>query len=641
MPPEPDTGDAEVRDLRMRLDAEQAAADHWRRIALQRSEEFATLAHRPAVRALVAVERRVAPIGARARFAGRGLKAAAERVALGAGAVRRIGRRRSPDLLVGRAPAGGRGPTQRAAVVVVGSADPPWAGGLSPGVEVTRVVEPGEAGAALARAIEASAPDLVGVVAGTSEPPEPGWLDRLAAAIGGSTVAAVPLIVHPRRPLRSATPHDGLVRAAGVGLSLSDDGVPRARAVGAGTTPRPEAAIADVAAGSGTALLVDRAAYQSAGGLAATDDLDAAAVELCVRLRASGARVVVVPGAVVVDHRPVRARRELEDAVDLTGPGWAAAIDRSGAALRRAADPRLRPPLRLAITVAAPSAKVAARWGDWHLAQALAGSLRRLGTEVRVQTADQADDPAGRSCDVHVVLRGLQSLRSTAGQRQVLWVVSHPETIEDEELAAADLVLVASPRFAEHLQGRTDTPVDVLLQATDHRRFSPRPVDPAHRHDVTIVAKTRDVLRPAVADALAAGLRPRLYGGGWRTLVDPELVVADHIDNEVLPTVYSSAGVVLNDHWRTMRAWGFVSNRLFDVLACGTPVISDPVDGIDELFDGAVLDYRTPDDLRELVDDVLGDPAQARRRAEGGRRLVLAGHTVDHRARQLLEHLAR
>ena len=348
----------------------------------------------------------------------------------------------------------------------------------------------------------------------------------------------------------------------------------------------------------------------------------------------------LVPGAVVVDNRPVGARRELRFAVDPAGPGWAAAIRRSGAVLRRAADARARPPLRLAVTVAAPSTKVAARWGDWHLGGALAGSLRRLGHEVRLQTADHADDLAGRSCDVHVVLRGVHPVRATRGQRQVLWIISHPETIDDEELAAADLVLVASPRFADHLRSRTDTPVDVLLQATDHRRFRPRPVDAAHRHDVTIVAKTRDVLRPVVSDAISAGLRPRLYGGGWRALVDQELIVADHVDNEVLPIVYSSAGVVLNDHWPTMRTWDFVSNRLFDVLACGTPVISDPVDGAAELFDGAVLEYHTHAELLALVDDVLTHPERARHRAERGRRIVLARHTIDHRARELLDCLA-
>jgi glycosyltransferase involved in cell wall biosynthesis len=293
------------------------------------------------------------------------------------------------------------------------------------------------------------------------------------------------------------------------------------------------------------------------------------------------------------------------------------------------------------VTVAAPSDKVARRWGDWHLAEGLAGGLRRLGHEVRLQTVQHADDPGGRAYDVHVVLLGLEPVRRSAGQRHVLWIISHPESIEDDELDAADLVLVASPRFAEHLRTRTTTPVEVLLQATDQHRFSPRRVEPAHRHPVTVVAKTRDVLRPAVADALAVGLRPSIYGGGWRDLVDPDLVVADHLDHEQLPIVYSSAGVVLNDHWRTMQAWGFVSNRIFDVLACGTPVISDPVAGVAELFDGAVLEYSSPADLRRLVDEVLADSDEAHARAERGRAAVLAAHTFDHRAAELLLALTR
>jgi hypothetical protein len=490
----------------------------------------------------------------------------------------------------------------------------------------------------LSQAIQSSVPDVVGIVTAACAPLTPDWFERLLAAIDGTSVAATPLLVHPLRPVHQATAHDGLVRAAGVELRLDGDGVPQAESLAAGTTSPPSSEV-DVDAGSGAVLLVDRAAYEAAGGLAPTDDLDAAAVELCARLRAAGGRVVLVPGAVVVDQRPVRARRDLRFAVDPTAPGWAAAIGRSGAMLRRSADRRSHPPLRLAVTVAAPSAKVAARWGDWHLAQALAAGLRRTGQEVRVQTVDRVDDLAGRSCDVHLVLRGIERVGRTAGQRHVLWIISHPETIDDEELDAADLVLVASPRFAAHLQHRTDTPVEVLLQATEPRRFHQRPVDPVHSHDVTVVAKTRDVLRPVVVDALAAGLRPRIYGGGWRGLVDADLLVADHVDNEALPTVYSSAGVVLNDHWRTMRAWGFVSNRLFDVLACGTPVISDPVDCMDELFDGAVLTYRTPDELRMLVDDALVDRESARQRAERGRKVVLANHTFDHRASQLIEAL--
>jgi glycosyltransferase involved in cell wall biosynthesis len=651
VPSDPHTGHGntaeDVRDLRMELDAEQAAVEHWRQIARQRTDDFAALRNRTSVRLLLGLERRVRPVVVRAGPARRRFRAAAERLALTAGALRPGRRRRlSPGLprppTTPPGPPGPiapPGPTRRLGIVVVGSDEPRWSDALAKAAKVVRVTAPGDLRGGLAQVIASAAPDVVGIVQATSEPLAADWVERLVAAVDGSTVAAVPLLVHPRRPVHRATAHDGLVRAAGVELHLDGDGTPVAELGDAGTVPRTEGGVADVDAGSAAALFVDRRAYEAAGGLAATDELDAAAVELCARLHASGGRVVLVPDAVVVDHRPVRARRDLRLAVDPGGATWAAAIDRSGAVLGRVADGRSDATPRFAITVAAPSAKVAARWGDWHLAQALADSLRQLGHAVRVQTADRADDPAGRACDVHLVLRGLQPVRRTAGQRHVLWVISHPEAIDDDELEAADLVLVASSRFADHLRRRTSTPVEVMLQATDHRRFRPRPVEPAHRHDVTVVAKTRDVLRRVVFDALAAGLRPAIYGAGWDGLIDTDLIVADHVANEDLPVVYSSAGVVLNDHWGSMRAWGFVSNRLFDVLACGTPVVSDPVEGMGELFDGAVLEYHSPGELRALVDEVLADPDAARQRAERGRKLVLASHTFDHRARQLLDRL--
>ena len=81
--------------------------------------------------------------------------------------------------------------------------------------------------------------------------------------------------------------------------------------------------------------------------------------------------------------------------------------------------------------------------------------------------------------------------------------------------------------------------------------------------------------------------------------------------NEDLPAVYSSVGVLLNDHWQTMHEWGFVSNRLFDALACGTPVISDDLPEIAGLFEGSVLTYRDATQLRELIGSTLAESRPA------------------------------
>ncbi len=463
---------------------------------------------------------------------------------------------------------------------------------------------------------------------------------RLAAEVDGRTVAAAPQVVHPRRPLIRATPHDARIRQLGFDLAVDDD-VPEVVARAAGRTAAVGRVPLSVAGASAAGLVVDRRALEAVGGLPAFEDADLAVFELCRRLRARGGRIVAVPDAVVVDHRPVRSTPALTRPLAANAERWRTYVERHGPALMRDAVPLPGGRLRIALTIAAPSEKVAPRWGDWHLAQGFARALRALGHVVRVQTFDHADDLATRASDVHCVLRGLRAVRRSPGQAHVLWIISHPDSIDAAECDEADLVLVASQRFADELRGRTRTPVEVMLQATDASRFHPMPGDPGHAHDVAVVAKSRDVYRTAVADAISVGLRPAIYGGGWDTLVDRTLVASEYVANEELPVVYSSIGVLLNDHWRDMREHGFVSNRLFDALACGTPVISDDVPEIAEIFGDVVDTYHDPAELRALVAATLADRVVARERAARGGELVRQHHTFDQRAAQFAGTLKR
>jgi O-antigen biosynthesis protein len=614
---------AHETELQTELEGERANATELRRVLAQQAEALASIKRRKAVRAVLALDRHTRPVRTALSAWTRRLRSWRDRAGLLPGALRS-----NPHM-----------PLRRAIVTAaVERIEPPRAQTRRRSIDV--VSETAPASAASGAAVTSG--ELLCFLPPTSEPLEERWLDRLAEAIDGDVVAAAPLLLHPERPMHRATAHDLRVRELGLDLIATADGIPTTRAREAGTSPVPNRLPVEVFAASGACLLVDRCAYEAAGGFRPLDDLDAAAVDLCSRLRAKGGRIVAVPESVVVDHRPVRSVRELSTRIDPSGRAWREVIEREGPALRRQAwNGASQASLSIALTVAAPSRKMAPRWGDWHLAEAFARSLRNLGHSVRVQSADRADDPAGRCCDVHVVLRGVQPVSRTPGQRHVVWVISHPEAIETDECDEADLVLVASPRLATHLRSRTATPVEILLQATDHERFRPSPPDPRFAHPVAVVAKARDVLRRAVADALEAGLRPAIYGSGWEGLVDPSLVVADYVPNEVLPVVYSSIGVLLVDHWDTMRTWGIVSNRVFDALSCGTPVVTDSLPEVRELFGDAVPVYEDSDGLRLLVEAALRDPTAARQRAATGRERVLAAHTFDHRARTFLEALAR
>jgi O-antigen biosynthesis protein len=652
-------------ELQSELDAERANTAELRRIVAQQADALATIKRRKAVRAVLALDRYIRPyrtILTRHRYR---LRTCLNQVKLLSGGIRtrrQVSERR--EILIASveqlAPAQ-RDARRRSIVIVTDHSGAPVFGTTFDERDELLVVATNPLGEDLSaphRLIASSGHEAVAAAAGsgaaaangdllcflapTIEPLEEGWLDRMAAVIRDDVVAAAPLVVHPEQPLPHATPYDLLVRELGLDVIAASDGVPTMRARKAGTAPDPSLQPVEVFAASAACLVVERGAYARSGGLLPLGDLDAAIVDLCVRLRAAGGRVVAVPESMVLDHRRVQSVASLTTPIDPAAKGWHEVLDRDGPALlREARGRRAAQSLTIALTVAAPSSKVAPRWGDWHIAEAFARSLRRFGHSVRIQTADLADDPAGRCCDVHVVLRGVQPVRRTPAQCHVLWAISHPEGINIRECDEADLVLVASPRLAAHIREHTATPVEVLLQATDPERFRTRTPDRRHAHAVAIVAKARDVMRKAVADALAGGLRPAIYGSGWNGLVDPGLVVADYVPNEALPVVYSSIGVLVADHWDTMRSWGMVSNRLFDALACGTPVISDYLPEVRELFGDAVPMYRDGTDLRELVDATLADPSGARHRAAAGREQVLARHTFDHRAHAFLDALAR
>jgi spore maturation protein CgeB len=92
---------------------------------------------------------------------------------------------------------------------------------------------------------------------------------------------------------------------------------------------------------------------------------------------------------------------------------------------------------------------------------------------------------------------------------------------------------------------------------------------------------------------------------------------------------------VLNDHHADMRAEGFVSNRVFDVLAVGGRLLSDPVAGLAETVGTDLPTWRTPDDVARLARppyDAWPGPAERRALAER----IVAAHSFDARAATLL-----
>jgi spore maturation protein CgeB len=110
----------------------------------------------------------------------------------------------------------------------------------------------------------------------------------------------------------------------------------------------------------------------------------------------------------------------------------------------------------------------------------------------------------------------------------------------------------------------------------------------------------------------------------------------DHLAPDRHREFYNQLAFTLNVTRRHMREAGWSpSVRLFEAAACGVPIISDPWDGLDELFepDREILIAHDGDDVVRYLSD-LGD---AERRAIGARAgaRVRSSHTAAHRAADL------
>jgi len=385
--------------------------------------------------------------------------------------------------------------------------------------------------------------------------------------------------------------------------------------------------------------------------------------DLCLRLTAAGGHVSYVADSLVVQQFD-RRRRSVRDAshndrtvfeerwdgrvaadepaaFEAHGlvPGrrtFAAAPDGSQAATYvPAIELRDRPqaPLRWAIKIAAREVEVREAWGDWHFARALRDELQALGHEVVIDLHDAWYRPTAGLDDVVLCLRGVRRYHPDPDQLNLLWVISHPDDVRDAEYRGYDRVFVASTSHARALEEDRGVPAEVLLQCTDPVRFQPSTAETGGPR-VLFVGNSRMILRPIVRDAIEAGLDLTIVGAKWRGLVADRYLLAEHVPNEELPTLYRSAGVVLNDHWADMRRRGFLSNRLFDLAACGVPIVSDEIEGL-EVFGGLVRTYRDPPELEAAVAAAL-----AARDREQAARLDLAGairqrHTFAARARTL------
>jgi len=296
----------------------------------------------------------------------------------------------------------------------------------------------------------------------------------------------------------------------------------------------------------------------------------------------------------------------------------------------------IRCPKRLTIKLPVPKHQLYQQWGDFHLAYGLAKELREQGWRIRLAPISHWYKKYAVSDSVILLVRGLSRYNTDPNQTNIIWIISHPEKISTKELKDYDHVLVSSHSYATELENQfSDEKISLMLQCTDPNRFKYKDYDliPA----ILFVGNSRKVMRPIVQHAIDAELDLHVYGANWESLIPSKYIKGEHIDNSILSEYYSKYSILLNDHWDTMKKYGFISNRLFDAVAAGATIISDSVQGIDKVFGGAVYVYDgTALGLRKQIELAVKQRKEYNIQRQINSQKVITEHSFKKRAYALI-----
>ncbi len=247
--------------------------------------------------------------------------------------------------------------------------------------------------------------------------------------------------------------------------------------------------------------------------------------------------------------------------------------------------------LKFAIKIPAPFEE-RQQWGDYHYADSLRIALEEMGHSVAMDFHGAWYTRPPSADDVVLVIRGLTAYTPRKGAINIIWNISHPDQVPVEEFERYDIAYVASASYANLLSLYAKTKVFPLIQCSDPQRFYYQEPVAQQSQAMLFVGNSRNEYRPIVRKAIESGKDIAIYGTRWSKLVDNKYIYGENIPNTELCSQYASYGMVLNDHWESMREYGYVSNRVFDVLASGGTLVSDPVPSISRLFGDAVVQLK-------------------------------------------------
>ncbi|TRZ52144.1 hypothetical protein D4S03_03955 [bacterium] len=264
-------------------------------------------------------------------------------------------------------------------------------------------------------------------------------------------------------------------------------------------------------------------------------------------------------------------------------------------------------------------------WGDHWVRQELEKELCGLGF-----------DEGRENPDINIHLFGSPAKDFDEDALNMVWLHSHPDMVTIENLRQFDYIFCASSHFLPKLRAMGYVNVEFMPACT-----AKTPVQAQIEHDMIFLGNARASRpdgRAIVRDMIGTGLTFKVWGNLWEGILPKENYGGRYWDYRRLEELYASAKITLNDHHPDMEREGFVSNKVFDILASGGFVISGKNKGLAAIFKDSVPEYESSEHLKEIVEYYLDNPEERQRLMAKGLKIART-HTYAERAIQFTKGL--
>ncbi len=489
--------------------------------------------------------------------------------------------------------------------------------------------------------------ELLLVLNNDVEPINPGWLGAMVQAMtGGEDVVAVgALLVFPSR----GDPETDLtVQHRGIHFGFRLGAVRAFNSGGPDPLDPQLLEVLDVPAVTAAAMLLRRTDFVAVGGFDERYVYGREDVDLCLKLRDSG-RIVMAGKAALFHYESATMSqvgaevREASRAKNrrLFAEIWSPRLTRSVVRDRLTAGRAwtVERPRTVAITLTHD--QIDAGWGDYYTAHELGEAFAADGWRV-VYAERYLDHWYDIDEDVDLVISLLDSYdvrRKPEGAFSVAWVRNWVDRwLEQPWFDAYDLIAVSSQMGADAISLRSRHHPSVVHMATNSTRFKPGAPNPLFEADFVFTGNNwgfgRDLIR--LLD-VHGDERFMIFGKGWERDPRAARYWRGHLGYELLPDVYRSTKIVLDDTATPTLPYAFLNGRVFDALASGALVLTDNAEGSDEVFGGMLPTYSGAENLRKQLDRYLGNERERLELVGHLREKVLLAHSYTSRPRELLD----